>query len=243
MKLGANKNTARLAGLIYLIVVVTGIFSLAYVPSKLIVWGDAAKTFQQIAESQILFRTSLISSVICYVSFLLLPFVLYLLLRPVNEIAAKLMIILSVVSVPISMLNLQNRYAVLTLINGAEHTKALDPSQIHSQLMLLLENYDSGILILHIFWGLWLFPFGYLVYRSGFLPRILGILLMIGCVGYIVNFVGNTMFENFSGSLISNIASKPAAFGEIGTCVWLLFRGLNDRSLEVGMAETSKVSL
>jgi Domain of unknown function (DUF4386) len=226
MNLGANKTTARLAGLIYLIVVGTGIFSLAYVPATLIVWGDASKTFQNISESQMLFRMSLVSSAICYVAFLLLPFVLYCLLHSVNEIAAKLMIILSVVSVPISMLNLQNKYAVLTLINGTNYLK-FDASHIQSQMMLLLENYDNGILIVSIFWGLWLFPFGFLVYKSGFLPRILGILLMLGCCGYLVNFVGNTMFENFGASLISNIASKPQAFGEIGTCLWLLIRGIN----------------
>lgn len=239
MKLGANKNTARLAGLIYLIVVLTGTFSLAYVPSKLIVWSDAAKTFQQIAESQTLFRMSLVSSVICYVAFLLLPFVLHFLLRSVNEIAAKLMIILSVVSVPISMLNLQNKYAVLTFINGTDYLKIFDESQIRSQMMLLLENYDSGILIVSIFWGLWLLPFGFLVYKSGFLPRILGVLLMLGCVGYLINFVGNTMFENYGG-LISNIASKPQAFGEIGTCLWLLIRGINEKALAIRPAEKAK---
>lgn len=230
MKLGANKHIARLAGVFYLIVVITGIFSLAYVPSKLIVWDDAAKTFQQIAESQMLFRMSLVSSAICYVAFLLLPFILYRLLHSVNEIAAKLMIILAVVSVPISMLNLQNKYAVLTFINGTNHLKVFDASQNQAQMMLLLENYDNGILILHIFWGLWLFPFGFLVYKSGFLPKILGILLMLGCGGYLVNFVGNTMFDNFGGSLISNIASKPAALGEIGTCFWLLIRGINEKA-------------
>lgn len=231
MQLGANKTTARLAGLTYLIVVITGIFSLAYVPSKLIIWNDAAKTFQQISESQLLFRMSIVSSMICYVAFLLLPFVLYYLLRSVNEVAAKLMIVFSVFSVPISMINLQNKYGVLTLINGTNlHT--FDQSQIYSQMMLLLENYDKGILILHIFWGLWLFPFGFLVYKSGFLPKILGILLMLGCCGYLINFVGNTLFENYGGSLISNIASKPAAFGEIGTCLWLLIRGLNEKALK-----------
>ena len=230
MKLDANKHTARLAGVFYLIVVITGIFSLAYVPSTLIDWKDAAKTFQQIAGSQMLFRMSLVSSAICYVAFLILPFILYRLLHSVNEIAAKLMVILAVVSVPISMLNLQNKYAVLTLINGANYLKNLDASQIQSQTMLLLENYDKGILILHIFWGLWLFPFGFLVYKSGFLPKILGILLMLGCCGYLVNFVGNTLFDNFGGSLISNIASKPAALGEIGTCLWLLIRGINEKA-------------
>lgn len=237
MILGTNKNTARLAGLLYLIVVITGIFSLAYVPSKLIVSSDAAKTFQQISESQTLFRMSIVSSIICYVAFLLLPFVLYSLLHPISEIAAKLMIILSVVSVPISMLNLQNKYAVLKLINGTN----LDQSQIQSQMMFLLENYDHGLLILQTFWGLWLFPFGWLVYKSGFLPRILGILLMLGCCGYLIRLVGNTMLNDFGGSLISSIASKPQAFGEIGTCIWLLIRGMNEKAFATQMAESGNL--
>lgn len=173
---------------------------------------------------------SLVSSIICYVAFLLLTFVLYHLLHSVNEIAAKLMVILAVVSVPISMLNLQNKYAVLTIINDTNYLKIIGESQIHSQMMLLLENYDRDILIVSIFWGLWLFPFGFLVYKSGFLPRILGILLMLGCGGYLVNFVGNTMFENYGGSLISNIASKPQTLGEIGTCFWLLIRGIKEKT-------------
>lgn len=240
MKLGANKTTARLAGFIYFIVVITGIFSLAYVPSKLIVWTDGAKTFQQISESQTLFRMSLVVGAVCYVAFLILPFVLYRLLHSVNEVAAKLMIILSVVSVPISMLNLQNKYAVLTLLSDADYLKIFNESQVQTQLMLLLENYDKGILLVSIFWGLWLFPFGWLVYKSAFLPKIFGVLLMLGCCGYLVNFLGNTMFENYGGSLISNIASKPAALGEIGTCLWLLITGVNEKALAVGLAETKK---
>jgi hypothetical protein len=229
MTLGTNKDTARLAGFLYLIVVVTGIFSLAYVPSKLIVWNDAAKTVQQITASESLFRLSLVSSAICYIAFLLLPFVLYKLLNSVNEIAAKLMIVLSVVSVPISMLNLQNKYSVLTLLNGKNYLSVFSEQELQSQIMQLLENYDNGILILQIFWGLWLFPFGYLVYKSGFLPRILGALLMLGCCGYLISFVGNTMMQNYGDTFISGYARIPASLGEIGSCLWLLIRGVNEK--------------
>src|SRR5437868_5729860 len=114
----SNKTTARFAGFIYLIVVITGIFSLAYVPSQLIVWKDSAQTFQNLTDSQLLFRTSLLSSVICYLAFLLLPFVLYRLLHKVNETVAQIMLILAVMSVPMSLINLQHKYSILTLING-----------------------------------------------------------------------------------------------------------------------------
>lgn len=231
MNLSANKKTARLAGFFYLIVVITGMFSLAYVPSKLIIWTDAAATFQNIAASETLFRMSLVSSALCYVTFLLLPLVLYSLLRSVNEAAAKLMVVLAVVSVPISLLNLQNKYAVLTLVNGANHLKIFSEQQITSQMMTLLENYDHGILIVQIFWGLWLLPFGYLVYRSGFLPKILGILLMLGCFGYLISFVGNTIMTDYGETVIAGYVRMPAAVGEIGTCLWLLIRGVNERAL------------
>lgn len=220
-----------MAGFLYLIVVVTGIFSLAYVPSKLIVWSDAAKTVQQITASESLFRMSLLSSAICYLAFLLLPFILYKLLSSVNQIAARLMIILSVVSVPISMLNLQNKYAVLTLLNGKNYLNIFSEQQLQAQIMRLLENYDNGILILQIFWGLWLFPFGYLVYKSGFLPRVLGVLLMLGCCGYLVSFTGNTLMQNYGETFISRFDTMPAAFGEIGTCLWLLLRGINEKAV------------
>jgi len=231
MSLAANKKTARLAGLLYLLVVITGIFSLAYVPSKLIVRTDAAATFQNIAASETLFRMSLVSSAFCYLAFLLLPFALYFLLRSVNETAAKMMVVLAIVSVPISMLNLQNKYAVLTLINGAEHLKIVDQQQIYSQLMMLLKNYDHGILIVQIFWGLWLLPFGFLVYRSGFLPRILGVLLMLGCFGYLFSFVGNTMMPEYGATVIARFVRMPGSFGEIGTGLWLLIRGIHERPL------------
>lgn len=231
MKLDANKTTARLAGFLYLIVVITGIFSLAYVPSKLFFGNDSVKTFEQISASQSLFRLSLVSSAVCYIAFLFLPFILYKLLNSVNETVAKLMIILSVVSVPISIINLQNKYSVLTLLNGKGYLNVFSEHQIQTQIMLLLENYDNGILILQIFWGLWLFPFGYLVYKSGFLPRILGVLLMLGCCGYLISFVGNTMMQDYGKTFISGYVTIPASLGEIGSCLWLLIRGINEKAV------------
>jgi hypothetical protein len=77
-----------------------------------------------------------------------------------------------------------------------------------------------------VFWGLWLLPFGYLVYKSGFLPKILGILLMAGCFGYLVNFLGGFLFPQYASIGIAKFVSLPATLGEIGTCLWLLIIGL-----------------
>lgn len=225
----SNKLTARIAGALYLVVVLTGIFSLAYVPSKLIVWDNPSSTFHKIVSSEMLFRLGIVSGLICYTFFLFLPAVLYKLLKPVNENHAKLMVLLAVVSVPISFINIQNKFAVLSLISSPDYLKVFSTDQLQSQVLFYLNQYDNGILIVSIFWGLWLFPFGYLVFRSGFLPKILGILLMLGCFGYLINFIGNTLSSNYSKLGISSYISLPASIGEIGTCLWLLIMGAKDK--------------
>lgn len=230
-----NKRTARLAGLLYLVVVLTGIFSLAYVPSKLIVLDDPAATFHNIASSELLFRLSIVSGLICYTFFLFLPVVLYKLLKPVNENYAKLMVLLAVVSVPISFINIQNKYTVLSLINSATHSNTFTTSQLQDQVLFYLNQYNNGILIVSIFWGLWLFPFGYLVFKSGFLPKIFGILLMLGCLGYLINFLGKSLVTNYSEMGISSYISLPASIGEIGICLWLLIVGVKNKSSSISV--------
>lgn len=222
-----NKKTARIAGVLYLLVVLTGIFSLAYVPSKLIVGDDPGLTFTNIKASETLFRLGIVSGLLCYVFFLLLPVPLYKLLKPVNEFYAKLMLLFAVISVPISFINIQNKFAVLSIIEG-ENLKAFTNEQMQSQVMFYLHQYDNGILMVSVFWGLWLFPLGYLVYRSGILPKFLGIVLMLGCVGYLINFLGNSLIADYSDLGISKYISKPATIGEIGICLWLLIMGAKE---------------
>lgn len=228
-----DKKTARIAGLLYLTVVLSGIFSLAYVPKKLFVWNNAALTFHNITASETLFRLSILSGILCYISFLFLPMVLYRLLKPVQAFYSRLMVVLAAVSVPISLVNLQNKFAVLSLIGKDSYLRAYSPEQLQGQTMFYLNQYDQGIQLSSIFWGLWLLPFGYLVYKSGFLPKALGILLMLGCFGYLINFTGNMLFENYGKIGISKFAALPATLGEIGICLWLLIVGpkQTDRSI------------
>lgn len=231
MNIENNKKIARLAGLFYLIVVITGIFSLAYVPSKLIIWDNAALTVANIKNNEMLFRLSILSGLICYVAFLVLPLLLFRLLKSVDATYAKLMVVLAVISVPISFVNLLHKLAVLSLISGANYLTIFTDVQLHTQVMLSLNQYDNGILIVQIFWGLWLFPFGYLVYKSGILPKFLGIFLMIGCFSYLINFIGFFLFPNYAELGISSYVRLPASIGEIGTCLWLLIMGAKPRFL------------
>jgi hypothetical protein len=198
----SNKKKARIAGALYAVVVLTGIFSLAYIPSRFITWDDPANTFNAIKESELLFRLGIVSSLVCYVCFLFLPLALYRLLKPVDELCARLMVLLALVSVPISFINIQNKLAVLSLINP-ENKTAGTIDQLESQVMFYLNQYDNGILIVSIFWGLWLFPFGYLVYKSGLIPKLFGILLMLGCFGYLINFCGNFLVNGSKRKIIN----------------------------------------
>lgn len=238
----SNKKIARISGFLYLVVVLTGIFSLAYVPKTLFDWNDATLTFKNITSSELLFRLSIMSSIICYTFFLFLPISLYKLLSQVDEFYAKLMVILAVVSVPISFANLQNKLAVLSLINSQDYQKQYLNTELQTKVMFYLNQYDNGILISMLFWGLWLLPFGYLVYKSGFLPKVLGAFLMLGCIGYLINFTGNIVIKNYSDIGISKFVSLPASLGEIGICLWLLIVGVKSNQKVLENSSTQSAS-
>lgn len=225
-----DKNkTSRIAGLLYLGVVLTGIFSLMYVPSRLIDYDDAALTFQQITNHEWLFRLGIVGGLFCYGFFLFLPIVLYRLLAPVNENMARLMVLLAVISVPMFFINAQHEFTALSLIKSPAYLNVFSPEQIQSQVLFQIDQYDDGMRLIHVFSGLWLFPFGYLVFKSNFLPKALGLLLMLGCFGYLINFLGRTLIPDYAQLGISSYISLPASLGEIGTCLWLLIVGAREK--------------
>lgn len=226
----SNKINARIAGLIYLVVVVTGTFTLGYVPSKLFADSPSA-TYNNIVSYQLLYRFGIVSGVICYGFFLFLPLALYRLLKYINLNMAKLMVILALVSVPVSFINMQNKFAVLALITDQNYLKVFTNEQLQAQVLMYLNNYDNGNLIASVFWGLWLFPFGFLVFKSGFLPKIFGVFLMLGCLGYLVNFTGQTVIPDYSKNSVSFYISLPASIGEIGICLWLLIMGAREKTI------------
>ncbi len=223
----SRNKTARVAGLLYLLLIICGIISLAYIPSQLIVRESASKTLENIINSEFLFRLGIVTAIITFLIYILLPLALYKLLHEVNKVYANLMVIFALISVPIFFVNILSKFSVLTLINKAEYLEKLGEIELQTQVMFHIDSYNNGLEISQIFWGLWLFPFGYLVYKSGFLPKILGILLMIGCFGYLITFFGGFLYSGFNKTIIFEIAGYPAPLGEIGICLWLLIMGTN----------------
>jgi len=216
---------ARTAGLLYLVVIVTGIFNLIYVPSQLSAHGDAAATIERITQSQLLFQLGIVADLICNAAFLLLPLALYRLLDATGRNAALLMVAFAVIQVPIAFVNATHRLDVLWLLGDVRHPQALTTDQLHVQVMLALNAYRNGLLVLEVFWGLWLLPLGYLVFKSGFLPRLLGVLLMLGCFGYLADFLGTLLLPSYPTSATADYITLPASLGEIGICLWLLVIG------------------
>ena len=224
-----KNKTSRIAGIIYLGVVLTGLFSLLYVPSKLINYENAALTFENITNSETLFRLGIASGLLCYTFFIFLPLVLYKLFKDTNENMAKLMVLLALISVPMYFINVQNELSALSIINNPNYLKGFTQEQIQSQVLFYIVQYDNGMRLIHVFSGLWLFPFGYLVYKSDFLPKFFGILLMLGCIGYLINFFGRLLIHDYSELGVSSYISLPASIGEIGICLWLLIIGAKEK--------------
>ena len=208
---------ARLAGFLYLMVVPLGIFGSMYVPSRLIVREDAATTANNIMASESLFRLGIVSNLLALLVMLSVVLVLYQLLKPVNKNMARLMVIFVLLGVAISMLNQLTKFVALQLLSGADYLRVFTTEQLQALALLSLRLPGN---IATIFWGLWLFPLGYLVFKSGFLPSILGILLMMSCFGYLIG-----TFALFLGYRMN--IGLYAALGEVLFILWLLIKGVN----------------
>src|SRR6266851_9160203 len=179
-------KAARVAGAVYLSLVITAPFSLLYVPGKLIVRGNATATANNILTHEMLFRLCIVADLFSSVIFICLGLALYRLLSSVNKAWAGLMVALVLVSAAVGFMNVLNNIAALTLFRGADFLAVLDKPQRDALAMLFIRLHGQGNVINEIFWGLWLFPFGVLVMRSGFLPRILGVWLIINGFAYVV---------------------------------------------------------
>ncbi len=216
-----NRN-ARVAGLLYLLFVITCIFA-GVVRANLAVYGDAAATAQHLAANGGLFRLSFMSDVVSAVFFLLAAWALYVLLKPVNQDLALLFLLLNLGGVAVQSLNLLFQLAGLLLLSGAGYLQAFTANQLQALAMLFVDFHRHGFIIAQIFYGTWLFPLGYLVYRSGFLPRWLGVVLMLDCAGVLIWFFQFFLLPGYEIITYPGLAISFTA--EISLSLWLLVMG------------------
>jgi hypothetical protein len=222
-QMNPSTATARTAGFLYLILAVTGGFSMLYVPS-LIVPGDAAATANNIVAYESLFRLGVVSGLICQVVFVFLVLVLYQLFKGVNNTHAVLMVALVVAAVPVAFLNMLNQLAALHVLSGADYLRAFGTDQLNALVMLFLDLHSQGLLIVEIFWGLWLLPLGLLVLKARFMPGFIGVLLIVGFLGYLIDFLTRLLFPSYT-AIVSPIAGA-SKFGELAMILWLLIKGV-----------------
>ena len=211
---------ARIAGALYLTANILAPFTLLYLPSRFIVRGDPAATASNIMASVSLFRFGIVGNLITFTANIFLALALFQLLKVVNNNKAVLMVVLFLVGVPIAMLNELSQLAVLQLVSGAGYLKVYATDQLQALAYLLLRSHDQGLLIAHIFFGLWLLPMGYLVFTSRFMPKVVGVLLVIAGVGYVVQSFG--IFLGYSVNII-----MFTGLGELVFLLWLLIKGVN----------------
>jgi hypothetical protein len=226
----STHNPGRVAGFLYLLLVVFAPFRLIYIPSTLIVRGNATATANNIAAHELLFRLGIVSDLFCGIILIFLVLALYRLLKGVEQNLAVLMVILGgLLPASIDFFNVLNDAAALMLVRGADFLSVFEKPQRDALAMLFLRLHHQEIVAAEILWGLWLFPLAILVYRSRFLPRFLGVWLIINGLAYLTMSLTGLLLPQYE-NMVSNIAF-PALLGEMAIMLWLLIKGAKSQSL------------
>lgn len=219
----SRQKKARVAGLLYLLIVITGILSMLYIPGRIIVRGDASATAANIVAHETMFRWHIVAAVLSTVFFLFLALALYRLLADVDRGLARVMVILVAVQIPFGLADQANQIGALMLTGNAEFLAPFTKPQRDALAMLLLEISRKATFVIEMFWGLWLLPLALLIWRSSFLPRFLAVWLSINGVAYMVLSLVALMAPEQYGVLLR--FAFPALLGELALTLWLLIRG------------------
>lgn len=220
-----TKRISLIAGALYLTVIVCGIFAEKYVRFTLVNLTDGAETVRNIKDNVMLFRMGFVADLIMQLAYFLLPIVLYQIFKKTSRAMAGLMVLSVTVAVAIMCINMLNHYAPLLLMNPIGYNVTYDVEQINSWVVFYLDMHNKGYHIAQLFFGLWLLPLGYLVVKSDGFPKVIGLFLIAGCFGYLLDFMVYFLLPEKSNSL-SNYITAPADLGEFSLCLYLLIHGV-----------------
>src|SRR6478609_8338800 len=216
---------ARIGGLLYLIIIVIGFCTEFFVRDKLVVSGDVTATANNIMASESLWRISIAGDLIVLVCAVSLTLILYVLLRPVNKNLALLAVFFNIVELPIEAASKLCLFAALFLSGNADYLKAFQPHQLHALVKISLKLHDYGFAIDLVFFGFACLVYGYLLFRSGYFPRTLGVLMAIAGLSYLTNSFTLILAPAYSGRIFPILVL--ALVGELSLCLWLMVRGVN----------------
>ena len=235
--MSSTRNPGRVAGFLYLLLLAAPL-RLIYIPSKLFVHGNATATANNIAAHELLFRLGIVADLFCGTILIFLALALYRLLKGVNQNQAVLMVILGgVMPAVIDFLNVLNDAAALVLVRGADFLSAFEKPQRDALALLFLRLHHQELVAAEILWGLWLFPLAILVYRSGFLPRFIGVWLIINGFAYLAMSFTGLLLPQYE-DMVSNIAF-PALLGEMVLMLWLVIKGARPQSLDAAASASA----
>lgn len=221
----SQQRALRVAGWLYFLMALTAPLGLLYIPGKLIVAGDPTATAANIRASETLFRLGIGSELFHQAIAIFLVLALYRLFKQVNENHARMLVVLgALVSVPIMFLNVLNEIAALILVSGVDFLSSFSKGQLDSLAMLFLRLHNHGIEVASIFWGLWLFPFGFLAIRSGFIPRFLGYLLIIAGSAYLTSAAVSLVLPQIADPI--NQVALILEIGEVPMLLWFFIRAI-----------------
>src|SRR5262249_47322846 len=218
-----TKRQARLAGLLYFLASIPAPFGLIYVPNKLIVLNDATATANNIRASESLLRFGIGCEILVSIMFIFVVVALYRLFKPVNETHALAMMILLLISIPISLLSVVDEVVALIVVSGADFLSVFDSGQLNALAYIFMRLHSRTLVVAEIFWGLWLVPFGILIIRSPFIPSAFGYLLFVSGLGYVASSLTFLLLRGY-GPVVVTVASKLIFF-ELPIIFWLLIWG------------------
>jgi hypothetical protein len=216
---------ARIGGVLYLIIIVIGFCSEFFVRDKLVVSGDVAATANNIMASESLWRISIAGELMLLVCAVTLTLIFYVLLRPVNKNLALLAVFFNIVEFPIEAVSKLCLFAALFLSGNADYLKAFEPHQLHALVKISLKLHDYGFGIDLVFFGFACLVYGYLLFRSGYFPRTLGVLMAIAGLSYLTNSFTLILAPAFAGTI--SLILVLALIGELSLCLWLIVKGVN----------------
>ena len=220
------KTTARIGGLLYLILILVGMFAILFIRNKLIVSGDAAATVHNIASSQLLWRLGIVADLIMHVLDVPIMLIIYIILKPVNKNLALLNLLFNLVQTAVLVANKLNLIAALLPLDTAEYLKTIAPHQLNAQVYLSLILHDYGFGVGLIFFGFVCLIEGYLIFRSGFLPKFIGVLMQIAGLCYLLNSFALLINPKFANKLFPFVM-LPCFVAELSLSVWLIVKGIN----------------
>ena len=234
--MSSTNTKARRAGVLYFLFMIVAIVSEYLFPSFR-VSGDASATAGNITAAQLTYQLEILAGFVTLIIFIFLVVSLYDLFEAVDKSLGMLMVLLVSIGVAISLANLFNKFAPLVILSGADYLSEFTKPQLDTLALGFLEFHRKGASFSMAFWGLWLFPFGLLVVRSGFLPRVLGILLFIAGFAYLTSGVTSIVLPEHRQA-VSRIL-MPLYFGEVPIVFWLLIKGAK---VQQPQAQSSPVS-